>query len=223
MLDQLIDGARDLRSTSLEARRARLETVFRGLDGRRFSLSEILPVLDAESLAGYRADCRARGALGLVLKRRDGRYVAGSQADDWLLLLRDPLEADLVLMYLHHRAGARTSVGAEATFGAWRDRDGGPELVPVAKAKLTRAHDPDGALDKWISGHATKRFGPVTEVAQGLVARLAFDAVEPARRRKAGLFLRAPEVVSIAWEEPVDIAARLEFLESCLDRTRVME
>ena len=221
-LDLLIDGARDLRASPLEVRRARLETVFRGLDGRWFSLSEILPVHDAESLAGYRADCRAQGALGLVLRRRDGRYVAGSHADDWLLLRRDPLEADLVLMYLNHRAGARSSAGAEATFGAWRDGADGPELVPVAKAKLARSHDPDGALDKWISGHATKRFGPVTEVAPGLVVRLVFDAVEPARRRKADLFLRAPEVVSIAWGSPVDMATRLEVLEVCLQQTFVI-
>ncbi len=223
LLDLLVDGSRDRRRSPFEARRGRLDEVLRQLDRRVFSLSEILPVHDAESLARHRADCRARGALGLVLKRRDGRYVAGSNADDWLLLRRDPLEADLVLMYLHHRAGARTSVAAEATFGAWRDGAGGPELVPVAKAKLARAHDPDGALDKWISGHATKRFGPVTEVAPGLVATLAFDVVEPARRRKAGLFLRAPEVVSIAWGSPVDMASWLEVLERCLDQPGMME
>ena len=152
-----------------------------------------------------------------MLKHRDGRYVAGPSSDDWFFRERDPLEAAFVLMYLHHRAGARTCLGGEATFGAWRQGAGGSELVPVAKAEISRSLGPVDALDRWISEHARKRFGPVTEVAPELAMTLTFDAVDRAPRRKAGLVLRAPRVVSIAWEKAAVATTRLETLEAWAD------
>lgn len=217
LLDLLVDGSRDIREMPLESRRARLDEVFSTLDESVFIPSERLIIDSTEALARYHGDCRGRGALGLVLKRRDARYVPGIAADDWLLWERDPLEADFVLMYLHHRVGGRTSEGAEATFGAWREGVTGPELVPVAKTALSRSVDPGGDLDNWISEHATKRFGPVTEVAPSLVVTLAFDSAQRAPRRKAGLVLRAPLVTSIDWDKSPVLTTRLEALEAWLD------
>lgn len=216
LLDVLFHGSEDLRVLPLEDRRARLETLAGGMEADVVRLSERLPVVDSAAFEELHGLCREQGARGLILKRRDGRYAPGVSEEDWLFRARDPLEADLVLMYMHHQGGGRAVVGAEATFGAWREAPDGAALVPVGKAVLEAELDPDGLLDKWVRDHTTKRFGPVTEVTPGLVMTLSFDAVERASRRKSGLILRGARVTGFRWQAPAGATSRLEVLAAMI-------
>jgi DNA ligase-1 len=52
----------------------------------------------------------------------------------------------------------------------------------------------------------------VRSVTPSLLLEVAFEAVDAAPRRKAGLTLRAPRLLSICWEADADQAVRLESL-----------
>ena len=78
-------------------------------------------------------------------------------------------------MYAQRGHGKRSSFYSDFTFGAWRDGQAGPELVPVGKAYSGYTDAELLLLDRWIRDHTTKRYGPVREVTAGLVFEVAFD------------------------------------------------
>ena len=55
-----------------------------------------------------------------------------------------------------------------------------------------------------------QRFGPVREVAPGLVLEVAFDAAHLSGRHKAGVALRFPRIARIRTDKPAAEADRLE-------------
>ena len=79
-------------------------------------------------------------------------------------------------MYAQRGHGKRSSFYSDFTFGAWRDGQAGPELVPVGKAYSGYTDAELLLLDRWIRDHTTKRYGPVREVTAGLVFEVAFDS-----------------------------------------------
>jgi DNA ligase-1 len=212
VFDLLAEAGEDLRDRPLSERRVRLETLVAGGAAPVIRLHPWLRFRGAEDLRALHGNCRCSGAKGLVLKRRDRGYTAGSRGDDWYSWRRDPLIAKAVLMYLQRPDGGAS--GPEATFGAWRNGSGSQELVPIARAPLDPSAADLGGLDTWIRDHLVKRYGPVTEVAPELVMELAFDAVEPAARRKAGLVLTEARVTAIDWGASAKKAEGLADLES---------
>jgi DNA ligase-1 len=68
-------------------------------------------------------------------------------------------------------------------------------------------------LDKWVRDHTVKRFGPVREVAPGLVLEIAFDSAHRSTRHKSGVALRFPRVHRIRWDKPFSEADTLEAVE----------
>lgn len=215
LYDILFDGAEDLRGLPLAARRARLGRLFAHAAPPRMDLSETLAFDGPEDLARLRGLCRERGRLGLALKRRDTPYAAGRADGAWLVWPRPPLSAVAVAMYAERGEGA--AAPAAWTFGVWRAGPAGDELVPVCKT----ARGPGAAgrrrLEDWARANTVARFGPVREVAPALAVEIAFDAVDPAPRRKAGLELRRAEIRRVPGGRPAASAARLEDLERLLD------
>ena len=116
---------------------------------------------------------------------------------------------DAVLLYVE-RGGSKSSP-VTCTFGLWRD--GG--LVPVGKAVMDAEVDRE-RLDAFIRDNTTNRFGPVREVANGLVLEIAFDGLRPAPRRKSGVVLRNARIASLRWDKQPGDAAALETLERLL-------
>src|SRR5690606_37844723 len=74
-----------------------------------------------EELAAIRAEARAGGQEGLMLKRRDAPYIGGRPMGPWFKWKRDPLTADCVLVYTQRGSGKRSSYYSDYTFAAWRD------------------------------------------------------------------------------------------------------
>jgi len=125
---------------------------------------------------------------------------------------RNSQKIDAVLMYVERNRRLRSSPTI-CTFGVWN----GDTLVPVGKADLA----PDAAeaerLAAFVAEHTIARFGPVREVAhepgKGLVLSVAFEGIERAARRKAGITLRSPRITKWRWKKKPSEAAALATLE----------
>lgn len=214
LFDLLFEGAEDLRGFPLDARRRRLEALVAREGPRHMDLPGLVPFQDDKDLANIHATCRARGARGVMLKRRNSVYASGRAVGDWLNWRRDPLTADAVLMYVHGGVGGRSSRYREVTLGACRDRGAGPELVPVARTMLGGGVDGVAGFDDWVREHTVKRYGPVTEVEPSLALEVAFDGILWSKRHKAGLVLREPSLRRIHWDKSATEAVQLEMLET---------
>ena len=89
--------------------------------------------------------------------------------------------------------------------------------MPVAKAYFGFTDDELKELDKWVRDNTIKRFGPVRQVATGLVVELAFDSIHLSKRHKSGVAMRFPRLHRIRWDKPVEEADYLETLEAWIE------
>ena len=210
--DLLFEGEEDLRTQPFATRRQRLERLFDRPVGPRLDLSEMIEVAGWDDLEKIRGARRHPGIEGVMLKRRDSTYVAGRPKGAWYKWKRDPLRADVVLMYAQRGHGKRSSYYSDFTFGAWR----GDELVPVGKAYFGFTDVELAGLDRWVRNHTTNRFGPVREVEKSLVLEVAFDSIHPSRRHKSGVAMRFPRIKRIRNDKPAHEADRLESLSAMI-------
>lgn len=210
LYDILFEDGEDLRSLPFDTRRERLESWFARLNPPRMALSELIPFSQFGELAKLRDAARSEGIEGLMLKKADSPYVPGRPRGHWWKWKREPLTVDAVVMYAQRGHGKRSSFYSDYTFGLWRTIDGERELVPIGKAYSGFTDEELKFLDKWVRDHTTKRFGPVREVAHGLVLEIAFDAAQYSKRHKSGVALRFPRVSRIRRDKPVEDADTLE-------------
>jgi DNA ligase-1 len=211
--DILFDGDEDVRKAPFDQRRLRLETWGKTAP-EVFDISPLVPFADWDELAAIRAGARADGVEGLMLKRRDAAYSAGRPQGPWFKWKRAPLTLDLVVMYAQRGHGRRSSYFSDYTFGAWTDDDA---LVPVGKAYSGFTDKELALLDKWVRANTTDRFGPVRQVAPGLVFEVAFDAAQRSKRHKSGVALRFPRIKRIRWDKPIEEADRLSTVLALAD------
>ena len=218
LYDILYEGQRDLRDLPFDERRQRLDAWFEKIIPERMDLSPLLPFASWDELSALRADARAHGIEGLMLKHRQSPYIAGRPKGPWFKWKRDALICDAVLMYAQRGHGKRSSFYSDYTFGAWRKgEDGGPELVPIGKAYFGFTDEELRQLDRWVRNNTAERFGPVRAVKPGLVLEVAFDAVQRSTRHKSGLALRFPRIHRIRWDKPIEDAERLETIEGLIE------
>jgi len=211
LYDILFDEDEDLRDLSWGQRRSRLERFAAGLDPQRFDVSRLIEAESFERLEDLRTSARDVAIEGIMLKRRDSRYVAGRRTGLWYKWKRDPLIADCVLMYAQRGSGKRSSYYSDYTFGCWNDEG---ELLPVGKAYFGFTDEELRWLDRWIRGHTVQRFGPVREVEKALVLEVAFDSIHASGRHKSGLAMRFPRISRIRTDKPANEADRIGTLQS---------
>ena len=217
LYDLLHDGVHDLRDAALTERRAALETWLVTHRPERTDLSVDVPFDDWEGLRAIRAEARATGQEGLMLKRRDAPYTGGRPMGPWFKWKRDPLSADCVLVYAQRGHGKRSSFYSDYTFAAWRPGEAGPELVPVGKAYSGFTDKELTELDKWVRANTTDRFGPVRAVRPEIVLEIAFDAIQRSTRHKSGIAMRFPRIKRIRWDKPAAEADQLATLVNLID------
>lgn len=221
LYDLLFEGEEDLRPLGFMERRRRLDAWFETHRPPRFDVSPLVDFSTYEELGKVQAEGRA-GVLGAeiegyMLKRKDAPYIAGRPKGYWYKWKRDPLVADLVLMYAQRGHGKRSSFYSDFTFGAWMDGDeGAAMLVPVAKAYSGYTDEELVKIDKWIRAHTTHRFGPVREVKQELVFELGFDSIAYSNRHKSGVATRFPRILRLRFDKPPQEAARLDDLKKLI-------
>ena len=212
LYDILREGGEDLRGLPFAERRRRLEGWYAKAPRPAFDLSPLVPFAAWDELRELRDSARAQGIEGLMLKRADSTYVAGRPKGPWFKWKRGALTLDTVLMYAQRGHGKRSSYYSDYTFGAWA----GDALVPVGKAYSGFTDDELRRLDRWVRNNTVQRYGPVREVAPGIVLEVAFDSVHRSTRHRSGVAMRFPRIHRIRWDKPYREADTLETLEKLL-------
>ena len=227
--DILFDGDSDVRANSLEQRRTLLEAQMNsGLNVAYLDLSEILVDASFANLQIWREQCRAGGLIeGVMLKNKKSRYQAGRIKGSWYKWKRDPLTADLVILYAQRGHGRRSSFFSDFTLGAWSEdtnmdiktgtKTATAILLPVAKAYSGFSDDELKMLDKFVREHIVQKFGPVREVEKKLVVEIAFDSVQRSKRHKSGIATRFPRFKAIRWDKPANEANSVSDLIAMID------
>jgi DNA ligase-1 len=225
--DVLEEGGEDLRSRPQAERRARLERLLAALpasdaDGGNppLRLSPLLRADSWEAHAALRADSRARGVEGMMLKHRDARYGVGRTKSDgtWWKWKIEPYSIDCVLVYAQRGHGRRASLYTDYTFAVWDEAQEPRALVPFAKAYSGLTDEEFRRVDAVIRKTTVEKFGPVRSVAPSLVFELGFEGIQASSRHKCGLAVRFPRILRWRTDKPIGEANTLADLKSLLPR-----
>ena len=216
--DLLSVGDEDLRAQPLRERRVRLEQEQEKIDHELFDLSELLQITEHTDLSQHRDQCRKGGLIeGVMLKNKNSFYKAGREKGLWYKWKRDPLYADLVIMYAQRGHGKRSSYYSDFTLGAWQGSAADIVLVPVCKAYSGFTDSELSKLDKFVRENTINRYGPVREVDQALVVEVAFDSLHLSSRHKSGIATRFPRFHAIRWDKNADDADHVDQLKKMID------
>jgi DNA ligase-1 len=228
--DLLEDGGADLRGAPQRERRARLEALLAGVaaaaPGSALRLSPAVDAPDWPALAALRAESRARGVEGFMLKQLDGRYGAGRTKDvgTWWKWKIDPYTVDAVLVYAQGGHGRRANLFTDYTFAVWDGEAGDAanprRLVPFAKAYSGLTDDEIRQVDRRVRDTTTERFGPVRALTPTLVVELGFEGLQASPRHKSGVAVRFPRMLRLRWDKPVEEADSLATLQAYLAAAR---
>ena len=208
--DLLEDRGEDIRPIMQRERRERLEGLLKG------SLLRPSPVVTRATwpeLAALRAESRARGVEGLMLKRLTSAYGVGRKRGDWWKWKIEPFSIDAVLIYAQPGSGKRASLLTDYTFGVW---DQG-ELVPIAKAYSGLSNEEIDEMDRWIRRHTVERFGPVRHVEPAHVFELGFEGIARSTRHRSGIAVRFPRMLRWRRDKKPQDADTIESVRALLD------
>jgi DNA ligase-1 len=230
-----VDGI-DQRGRPQRERRAGLEAL---LAGRPLRMSPRVQAAGWAELAALRAESRARGVEGFMLKQLQSLYGSGRTKSEgtWWKWKIEPLTVDGVLIYAQAGHGRRASVYTDYTFAVWNrppvDADeaqavveaiarrepavpGALQLVPFAKAYSGLSDEEFAAVDREIRVHTLEKFGPVRSVRPTLVFELGFEGVNLSPRHKSGIAVRFPRMLRIRHDKPLHEADSLDTLRGML-------
>jgi DNA ligase-1 len=214
--DLLEEHHADTRSAPMRERRARLEALLAGAP-QVLNLSPLVRATDSwKDLAALRAQSRAHGVEGLMLKALDSGYGTGRERGAWWKWKIDPYTFDAVMLYAHPGHGRRSNLYTDYTFGVWRDA----ELVPIAKAYSGLSNAEITELDRWIRAHTLEKFGPNRAVEQTQVFELAYEGIAASSRHKSGIALRFPRILRRRPDKPAAEADSLAALQRVLEAHR---
>jgi len=215
-----LDGA-DLRGLPQRERRDRLEQLVARLDLPQLRLSPLVQASSWEALAQIRAESRARGVEGLMLKAAAAQYGVGRTKDmgTWWKWKIDPYSVDAVLIYAQAGHGRRASLYTDYTFAVW-DGEGGAEgerqLVPFAKAYSGLTDAEIAQVDNAIRRTTIEKFGPVRSVKPSMVFEIGFEGIALSPRHKSGIAVRFPRILRRRDDKTIDDADTLETLKGLL-------
>ena len=215
-----LDGA-DLRGLPQRERRARLEQLVARLDLPQLRLSPLVQASSWEALAQIRAESRARGVEGLMLKAAAAQYGVGRTKDmgTWWKWKIDPYSVDAVLIYAQAGHGRRASLYTDYTFAVWDGEggaDGERQLVPFAKAYSGLTDAEIAQVDNAIRRTTIEKFGPVRSVKPSMVFEIGFEGIALSPRHKSGIAVRFPRILRRRDDKTIDDADTLETLKGLL-------
>lgn len=213
--DILEDEGLDIRERPLDERRAVLAARLAASPG----VLRLSPEVSARAWTDFavlRAESRARGVEGLMLKRRTSAYGVGRKRGDWWKWKIEPYTIDAVLIYAQPGSGRRASLLTDYTFAVW---DHG-ELVPIAKAYSGLSNDEIAELDRWIRRHTRERFGPVRHVEPLHVFELGFEGIAASSRHRSGVAVRFPRMLRWRTDKTPEDADTLDTVRALLTDSR---
>ncbi|MEZ5755139.1 MAG: ATP-dependent DNA ligase [Paracoccaceae bacterium] len=211
--DLLEAGGKDIRSTSLIERRARLETLVTALPATLpLGLSPPLAFDDWARLGQMRQTARQVRAEGVMIKQVQSPYHNGRKRGEWWKWKLDPWTVDAVMVYAQAGHGRRANLFTDFTF-ALRDGD---ELVPFTKAYSGLTDQEFGEITRWVQKNTLERFGPVRRVTPELVFEIGFEGIQESPRHKSGIALRFPRMIRWRKDKPPSEIDTLETLRGLL-------
>jgi DNA ligase-1 len=203
----------DIRGRELAWRAAALAELIVQAADPRLTASPTLPAAGWAALATLRGEARARGAEGLMLKRRSSPYRVGRPRGDWWKWKVDPLSVDAVLTYAQRGHGKRAGLYTDYTFSVWD----GDRLVPFAKAYSGLTDAEIREADRFIRANTTERFGPVRAVKPELVFEIAFEGIRRSSRHRSGVAVRFPRIARRRTDKTAAAADTLDAVKALLD------
>jgi len=212
-----LDGI-DLRALPQHERRALLETQVARLDLPQIRLSPLVHADSWEALAELRAESRARGVEGMMVKAKSAQYGVGRTKDvgTWWKWKIDPYTVDAVLIYAQAGHGRRASLYTDYTFAVWDGEEGERRLVPFAKAYSGLTDAEIAQVDNAIRKTTVEKFGPVRSVKPTMVFEIGFEGIALSSRHKAGIAVRFPRILRRRDDKTVEDADTLDTLKGLL-------
>jgi DNA ligase-1 len=213
-----LDGV-DLRGLPQHERRALLETLVTGVARPQLRISPLVTADTWDDLGKLRAESRARGVEGMMLKARNAQYGVGRTKDvgTWWKWKIDPYAVDAVLIYAQPGSGRRASLYTDYTFAVWDGEGEGRKLVPFAKAYSGLTDAEIRQVDATIRKTTVEKFGPVRSVKPTMVFELGFEGIALSPRHKAGIAVRFPRILRRREDKPVEEADTLDTLKGLLE------
>jgi DNA ligase-1 len=213
-----LDGV-DLRTLPQHERRALLETLVTGVAQPRLRISPLVTADSWDDLGTLRAESRARGVEGMMLKARAAQYGVGRTKDvgTWWKWKVDPYAVDAVLIYAQAGSGRRASLYTDYTFAVWDGEGEERKLVPFAKAYSGLTDAEIAKVDNAIRKTTVEKFGPVRSVKPTMVFEIGFEGIALSTRHKAGIAVRFPRILRRRDDKPVDEADTLDTLKGLLE------
>lgn len=209
--DLLARHGEDIRALEL-AKRLECLRDWRGATG--FMGIELAPNVDFADWAalGETRTAAPPGTAGILLRRLDRPYDRSDAGTVWHLWRHPPQSVRALLLYVECEGNGRSGPPGSGTVALWQQ----DRLVPIGRVAFEFDDMDLDRLTAWVREHARERYGPVTQVAPDLVVDVAFDAVLPAPRRKAGLTLHNARLSRILWDAPATQAQSIDELTSII-------
>jgi len=206
--DLLEKDGQDIRSSTLEYRRANLTALLENLENAPINISELISFDSWDELQNLGKNKCKLNSRGLLLKRRISPYKSGRVDDDWWKWKPNPFKMDGVLLYVQQGQGEKSNVFTEFTFAVWKEE----ELLTIAKINV----DIDDAelllINRFVEENTVDRFGPVRSVKPHLVFEIEFEGIQRSRRHKSGITLRSAKLLNWKREKAVEEASHLNDL-----------
>ena len=213
-----LDGV-DIRHLPQLERRALLENVVAQAGAPALRLSPRIEAASWDALAAIRAESRARGVEGMMLKAASAAYGVGRTKDvgTWWKWKIDPYAVDAVLIYAQAGHGRRASLYTDYTFAVWDgEGEGERKLVPFAKAYSGLTDVEIGQVDAAIRKTTIEKFGPVRSVKPTMVFEIGFEGIAASSRHKAGIAVRFPRILRRREDKSIADADTLATLQAML-------
>jgi DNA ligase-1 len=213
-----LDGV-DLRTLPQHERRALLETLVTGVAKPQLRISPLVTADTWDDLGKLRAESRARGVEGMMLKARDAHYGVGRTKDvgTWWKWKIDPYAIDAVLIYAQAGSGRRASLYTDYTFAVWDGEGAERKLVPFAKAYSGLTDAEIAKVDNAVRKTTVEKFGPVRSVKPTMVFEIGFEGIALSTRHKAGIAVRFPRILRRREDKTVEQADTLDTLKGLLE------
>lgn len=218
-----LDGV-DIRHLPQHERRALLETLVEQIADPALRLSPRITADSWDALGAIRAESRARGVEGMMIKAVSAAYGVGRTKDvgTWWKWKIDPFSIDAVLIYAQAGHGRRASLYTDYTFAVWDnsgDDDGqgeGRKLVPFTKAYSGLTDAEITKVDAVIRKTTIEKFGPVRSVKPSMVFEIGFEGIAASSRHKAGIAVRFPRILRQRDDKTIADADTLDTLKALL-------
>jgi DNA ligase-1 len=217
--DLLEEEGVDLRALPQRERRTLLEQLVASTAKAQLRISPLIHAASWQLLEAIRAESRARGVEGLMVKAASARYGVGrtKNVGTWWKWKVEPYAIDAVLIYAQAGHGRRASLYTDYTFAVWDVNEAGErKLVPFAKAYSGLTDAEIAVVDNAIRKTTIEKFGPVRSVKPSMVFEIGFEGIQVSPRHKAGIAVRFPRILRRRDDKGIDDADTLDTLKGLL-------